>query len=428
MRFLLGARAVGDNLPALRYYLQSPTIPHSVTRRRSLRKSVAVHPDQDSIWLTTLNDAERRNVRQVSQAALLPSPDLLVLGGGIVGLATAYFAAERGLRVQVVSESTELARDAEWSLGGIIPNVCRWQFSPATQQLGQASRDWWAKLAVRPEFQIDWRVCGALMVDEQRLAPDPRQHMLAALDEGYSVHDVDAEQVALLEPALSPRRLGGLHYPSEALLHPLKAASGFITGLTRRGGQIAAVDSISSVKVESGRVTSVETSSGTIRAKTIFCDDPQFLARLAGDQLVLPEFEQTRQSFLATAATTPLLKRQVLDTHWVVQLKSGEMVIAFPSTDNESKVTERAVEQTRQLIPALRDVPFNRAWTGMSQRSANGIPVIDQVAQCENVWYSGGLDFAQLLFAPIIGKSLVDWTKDNQQPEDLVPFSARMVT
>ncbi len=385
-----------------------------------------MHPDQDSIWLATLNDAQRRNVRQVSSAALLPSPDLLVLGGGIVGLATAYFAAERGLRVQVISESTELARDAEWSLGCIIPNVCRWQFSPATQHLGQASRDWWAKLAVRPEFQIDWRVCGSLMVDEQRLAPHPRQHMLAALDEGYSVHDVDAEQVALLEPALSPRSLGGLHYPSEALLHPLKAASGFITGLTRRGGQIAAVDSISAVKMESGHVTSVETPSGTIHPKSVFCDDTELLSRQFGDQAALPGLVPTRQIFRATSRIAPVLKRSVLDAHWVVQLKTGEIVVAVPIGDSAENSAEQTIERTRQLIPALSDVAFGRTWTGISQRSPNGIPVIDKVANCDNVWASGGLDFAEVLFAPIIGKSLVDWIRDNQRPEDLMPFASHV--
>lgn len=378
-----------------------------------------MHPDQDSIWLATLNDAQRRNLRHVSPSAPLPSPDLLVLGGGIVGLATAYFAAERGLRVQVVSESTELARDAEWSLGCIVPNVCRWQFSPATQQLGQASRDWWAKLAVRPEFQIDWRVCGALMVDEQRLAPNPRQHMLSALDEGYSVHDVDAEQVALLEPALSPRGLGGLHYPSEALLHPLKAASGFVTGIIRRGGQIAAVDSIGAAHVTAERLVSVATSAGTIRPTAVFCDDARLLLRMLGDKAALPGMVPTRQLYLATAAIAPVLKRSVLDTHWVVQLKSGEIVVAAAAGDSAVNVAQQTIERTRQLIPALSDVAFDRTWTGTSQRSPNGIPVIDKVANCENVWSSGGLDFAEVLFAPIIGKTLVDWMQQKQRPEEL---------
>lgn len=54
----------------------------------------------------------------------------------------------------------------------------------------------------------------------------------------------------------------------EAHLHPLKAASGLITGLTRRGGQIAIVDAILSAHNESKRIVSLETSSGTIQAES----------------------------------------------------------------------------------------------------------------------------------------------------------------
>lgn len=385
-----------------------------------------MHSDQESLWLATLHDAERRNVCQFANSAPLAAPDLLVLGRGIVGLAAAYFAAERGMKVQVLSTSRFLGRDAEWSLGCIIPNVCRWQFAPTTQQLGQSSRDWWAKLAVRPEFQIDWRVCGAVMIDEQRLLPNPRQHMLAALDEGYSVHDVDAEQVALLEPALSPLSLGGLHYPSEAHLHPLKAASGFVTGIMRRRGQITGVDSIVSAQVEAQRIVSLETSSGTVRPKAVFSDDDALLAKLLGIQSMLAGLTTTRQRFLATEPTTPLLKRPVLDAHWIVQLRSGEVAIAIPDGDSDQAV-EQAIERTRQLIPALRDVAFTRTWTGTSQRSAKGMPVIDKFASCENVWSCGGLDFAQVLFAPMIGKLLVDWWQSNQRPEDLGPFASEQV-
>ena len=381
------------------------------------RKSVAVQSDQESLWLATLTDAERRNVREISSSPLMPTPDLLVLGGGIVGLATAYFAATQGLKVQVLTDSDAFGSDAEYSLGCIVPNVCRWQFAPITQQMAQSSRDWWAKLAVRPEFQIDWRVCGALMVDAQRLAPSPRLHMLAALDEGYSVHDIDAEQVALLEPALSPLALGGLHYPSEAHLHPLKAASGFITGLTRRGAHITKVDVISSAHVEAQRVMEVQTSSGTARPKAIFCDDHNLLAELLGDQARFSGLILTRQQFLATEPTSPLLKRPLLDAHWIVQLKSGEVLMAIPINDPADGRVESAVERARQLIPALRDVPFTRSWTGSSQRSPEATPVVENISNFENVWSSGGLDFAEVLFAPMIGKAVTEWI----QIKDVMP-------
>ena len=360
---------------------------------------------EDSIWLVTMSDSERRELSDVPRQSPLPTADLLVLGSGIIGLATAYYAAEQGLRVQVVTDAPRLGADAELSLGAIIPNVCRWQLSHTTQQLGQNSRDCWARLAVRPEFQIDWRVTGALMVDERRLTPEPRGHMLAALEEGYSVHAIDADQVRLLEPQLSPLPLGGLHYPSEAVLHPLKAVCGFIRGLRRRGGRITQVDAISNLQWNGGRCSSVETSAGLIQPRHVVVDDPRWLDERIGSAST---FESTRHVFLATNPQPPLLKRPVLEAHWIVQLKTGEIVIEAPVVGDEAAAAVLAIERTRQLIPALGNVEFTRAWSGASQRAADRTPWVARPQGLENVWTCGGLDFNHVLFAPIVGKSLVD--------------------
>lgn len=390
--------------------------------RHELESPSNVSSEQESVWLTTLSDAERRELENGPSPSVLADADLLVLGGGLVGLAVAYFAAERGARVQVIAES-RLARDAEASLGCVIPNACGWQFSSVTQPIAQASRDWWAKLAVRPEFQLDWRVCGALMVDAVRLAPDPHTHMLAALDAGYSVHDVDAEQIALLEPELAPCPLGGLHYPSEAVLHPLRAACGFIRGLRRRGGQIAVAD-ISKVKLAGGRLTHVEMAVGITHPKSVFADDVALLQRLLGTASPAgPVMESTYRVFLASTPQPPLLKRPVLDASWMVQLKSGEIVVEVAVTGPEDS-PEEILGHLRQRLPVLRDIEFPQTWRCTSQRVRDCRPVVDKVSAVENAWYCGGLDFGSVLFAPIVGKSVSDWMLQGQPAADLAAFSA----
>lgn len=378
----------------------------------------------ESIWLSTLHDAERRVLLDMPASPVVANPDLLILGGGLVGLATAYFAAARGIRVQILVNCSRLGLDAEHSLGCIIPNACGWQFPAVTQPLAQASRDWWAKLAVRPEFQLDWQVCGALMVDEQRLAPSPRGHMLNALDAGYSVHAVDAEQIALLEPALASCPLGGLHYPSEAVLHPLRAACGFIKGIRRRGGQITVGD-ISSVQVDGDRLSALETATGTFHPKWVFADNVELLQQLVGDAYPIgPAWEPTYRIFLASTPQPPLLNRPVLDASWMLQLRSGEIVVEVPVKGAEDNSTAEILARLRQRLPVLADVEFRHVWRGTSQRTSDGCPVIDKVSTLTNAWYCGGLDFATVLFAPIIGKSVSDWMLQGQPDGELAAFAA----
>src|SRR5262245_32548163 len=59
----------------------------------------------DSVWFATLSDAERLELSP-GATEVLKSPDVLVVGGGIIGLATAYFLAERGAKVQLIEAAT----------------------------------------------------------------------------------------------------------------------------------------------------------------------------------------------------------------------------------------------------------------------------------------------------------------------------------
>lgn len=378
----------------------------------------------ESIWWTTLNSDER-NELQIDTAEPFPEPDLLVLGGNLIGLATAYFYAERGARVQLLTAAPQAGTEAEASLGCIIPNACAWQFSEVTQPLAQASRDWWAKLAVRPEFQIDWRVTGALVVDPERLVPSARQQMLAGLEAGYSLHDVDEEQISLLEPALAACPAGGLHYPSEAVIHPLRAALGFVRGLRRRGGQVLA-GRIVDLTVSSGRVKSLEATAGIIRPKSVFVSDPVLVSIPQMGQLAVNERNTlSSRTFLASAPQPPLLKRPVLDANWIVQLKSGEFVLEVEQSDTSA--IDQTVERARRLIPALAGVEFERVWSGLSQTSGDRAPVIDRWPNIENVWYCRNLNFGEALFGPIIGKSVADWIQTGQPAEELTAFAERGV-
>jgi glycine/D-amino acid oxidase-like deaminating enzyme len=377
--------------------------------------------EQESIWWATLSESDRSALECRTSQPLLPTPDLLVLGSGLVGLAAAYFAAERGARVQIISES-RLASDAEYSVGCIVPNASGWDLSAELLPLAQGSRDWWAKLAVRPDFQLDWRVCGAVMVDQERLAPNPRTHMLTALDAGYSVHEVDAEQIALLEPALASCPAGGLHYPSEAVLHPLRAACGFLKGLGRMGGHVARAE-ISQLQLADSSQLTVQTTAGMITPRSVFVAGSKVLDLLQKSPgASLPQFEQTTRSYAASAPQPMLVHRPVLDVSWLAQLKSGELVLEIPQAGTDDR-TANILASWQQRLPSLKDVEFSRRWTSHSTRGPRGLPVIDRISGLPNVWYCEGLDFAAVLLAPMIGKSVVT-SLNGQAAGELAPFAA----
>lgn len=418
-----------------------------------------------SVWWHTLSTEDRRVLSESPRQPVFEQPDLLIIGGGIVGLAVAYFATERGLSTQIITTSSHLAEDANGSLGDIFPNASFEHLPAQAQPLAQTSRDWWAKLAVRPGFQIDWRVTGAVMTNEKLVAPDPRRKMLELLEEGYSVRDVDTEQIAILEPQLKTMPVGGLHFPSEATVHPLKAAVGFVRNVVQRGGRIATECTIQAVASEASGSTTFETSHGTIRPRFVVIDqasqfdlaqsDQNTLQRVLRESVVLnssgtstlnsePGTPKSGSSgaavakvglFLATVATTPVLGRPVLDDLWITQLKSGELVIgstvSCESSSDSSETDQAELEQhdfnrienrARELLPILATLPLKAKWYAPLDGGESHLPIIRRLPEVTNTWVYRDLLHSKLLFAPAIGRFLIDWIQSGTQPVELTPF------
>src|SRR5262245_17141150 len=99
----------------------------------------------ETVWLVSLTPDERAAL-DPGAADILRTPDVLVVGAGLVGLATAYFLAERQMRVQVI-DAGPVARGATGaSAGGVWPNDQGPSHPPAFQPLAFLSRDLWGRL------------------------------------------------------------------------------------------------------------------------------------------------------------------------------------------------------------------------------------------------------------------------------------------
>src|SRR5258708_18566647 len=89
----------------------------------------------DSVWFATLSAAERRELDAPVGPDLLTTPDVLVVGGGIIGLATAYFLVDRGARVQLIEAAMIASGASGANAVGIWPNDQRPSHSPDFQKL-----------------------------------------------------------------------------------------------------------------------------------------------------------------------------------------------------------------------------------------------------------------------------------------------------
>ncbi|QDU44099.1 Glycine oxidase [Symmachiella dynata] len=379
---------------------------------------------QDSIWFATLNDTERAELRAYAGREVLTTPDVLIVGGGIVGAATAYSLSQQGVQVQVVEAGTLGGLASGANAGGIWPDQQGIEYPEAFRNLARRSRDLWGKLPARDGFDFDWRVNGFVTVDPMHWETSPEDLAMHLLSEGLSAHAIDGEQVKLLEPHLRSDITGGVHYPSEAHVHPVKAVLSFARAST---AQFSSETRAISMDVKNGRVQSVQTTAGTIQPGHVIAATGWMADWFAAQTPTPPPLTPISGQMIATAPQPPLLKNTVLGKAIVFQLLTGEVVtggsmVEGDATTPDAQVTADFAKMAGDLLPALKDVPFPHAWTGARPTTPDRLPILDRLPGVDNFLVAAGHFKNGLLLAPITGELMTEWTVAGKPSLDLTSF------
>ena len=291
--------------------------------------------------------------------------DVIVIGGGIVGLSTAYYLAKRGMRV-VLLEKGRLAWEQSSRNWGFVRQQGR---DPAELPMAAISNRIWRGLAQELDVDIEWCQGGNLALaqnddDLDRYAEGAR----AAQDVDIDTRVLTPDEVRALLPQMQGRFAGGLYTPSDGHADPLKATLAFAAGARRAGAQLREYCAVNAISTDSGRVSGVVTAAGELRADAVVCaagSHSGFLGRMAG--LDLPQ-----RSMRATVAATAPLPRLTELGIWAAglgirQARDGSVILGRASAHTaEHDVTLESLRHLHLFLPVfLRNRELFRLRVGM---------------------------------------------------------------
>ena len=149
------------------------------------------------------------------------TPDVIIVGAGIVGAACAHALAGEGLSVTIIESRGIGAGTTAAGMGHLVVM----DDSDAQFALTRLSVDLWRQLAGDLAADVEMDACGTLWVaaDDQEMTEVRRKHRFYA-DRGVVTEILDARQVAEAEPHLRPGLAGGLRVPGDSVVYPPTAA------------------------------------------------------------------------------------------------------------------------------------------------------------------------------------------------------------
>lgn len=350
----------------------------------------------------------------------------VIIGGGVMGVSTAYHLAARGCQdVVLLEKAAFLGSEATGKCAGGI----RYQFSTEINvRLSLLSLPMLVNFEEELGQQIDLRWTGYLFLLDNDAdvcayqAQVSMQNRLGVPSRMLS-HDEAAQMVPLLNTA---DIMGGAYHARDGLADPSGVVQGYTAGARRRGVQLLTGVEVTGIRVQAGKVTGVQTSQGAIDAPVVVNAAGPWagqVAAMAGVQL--PISPVRRQ----IAVTTPLPDVPA-DFPFVIDFsrnlyfhREGRGVLTGQSNVNEPpgfnqsvdhNWTEQHLDNAIFRFPLLAKAGLLREWAGLYEVTPDAHPVIDRLADPLGFYVVAGFSGHGFMHGPAAGLLMSELILDGQ--------------
>jgi len=205
------------------------------------------------------------------------SSDVVVVGGGIIGCATAYYLAKRGVSV-VVCEKGDVGLEQSSRNWGFVRQQGR---DAAELPLMMASNRIWQGLEAELDADLEWIQGGNLYLahNRERLELFEQWRPLAK-EHGLETHLLTPHQLRLQVPAMKSKLLGAMFTPSDGQAEPRKVCPAFRRAAQTRGAKFMTGCAVKKIALQNRKVSGIHTEWGYIRASTVVCAGGAWSTRL----------------------------------------------------------------------------------------------------------------------------------------------------
>ena len=336
-------------------------------------------------------------------------PDVLILGGGVIGLTAAYYLAREGIGVEVVDKG-DFGREASWAGAGIIPPGNREKAKTPFDQLRALSSDLFPILSdeLREPANVDNGYIAAggleLIGSEDQSAVDEWR------SEGIDVEEMDDAKLHWFLPALAPSIKRAYFLHEMAQIRNPRHLKALLAWLRYREARLRPGCPVFGFERQGEQITGVKTAAGTLHA------DKYLLAAGAWSESLLeqvgwrPGIRPIRGQ-IALLNTDVALDSRVLmhGSRYLVARPDGRVLAGSTEEDVgfDKRTTAEAIRDLLafavSIVPGLASAELERCWAGLRPGSPDGLPFLGQVPGCANLFVAAGHFRSGLQLSPGTG-------------------------
>jgi glycine oxidase len=365
------------------------------------------------------------------------SPDVLVVGGGIVGAAIAWRLAKAGAAVTLL-EKGAIGREASWAAGGMLTPVHLAEYPPPLAGACSASLALYEPLCreIAPLSSVDpeYRTTGLLLLVTDDAGEEAARTLEAwKRERNQPVERISRDEAIALEPRLCRTLRRALRLPDIAQVRNNRMAVALCEAAAKKGAEIRIDTPVTGFLRVPGRVNGVKTPRGDVYAGTTVLAAGAWSAELVRSVGLDLQVRPIKGQMLLAGGAPDFCRHMILDGEtYLIPRADGRILIGssledvgFDKTVTIDTLGDLAARGAR-LMPDLGKLPMVTSWAGLRPATPDRLPYIGK-APVEGLIVATGHYRNGILLAPITGEIVADLLANQRPSIDITPFDPMRV-
>ena len=373
--------------------------------------------------------------------------EVVVVGGGVIGVSVAYHLAEAGIQDVVLLERKELTSGTTWHAAGLVGQL---RTSINMTQLARYTSQLYRGLEEETGQATGYRQCGSISIaaTAERFEELKRSASMAKVF-GLEVNVLSVAEIGEKYPLIQTDDLfGGIHIPSDGYANAVDITQALAKGAKSRGARIFTDTKVESILRDGDEVTGVRTAEGEIRSKyVVICGGmwSRDLAASVGVNLPLHACEHYYVLFEGVEGLTPELPvLRDYDACTYYKYDAGKLLVGafepsakpwgmegisedfcFDEIAGDFDHFEPVLHDAMKRLPALERAGIQKFFCGPESFTPDVRYHLGEAPELKNCFVAAGLNSIGLQSAGGVGKVTAEWIRDGRPPVDLWEVDVR---
>jgi sarcosine oxidase subunit beta len=356
--------------------------------------------------------------------------DVVIIGGGVMGCATAYYLARQGIRSVVLEKNAGVGLEASGRNGGGVRQHGRKTALP----LAMESVRMWATLAEELDSDLEYRRTGNLNIalDEDTIQSFEREIAFEKARGLMDVRMVTAAECRELAPGLSDWAKAGKFCSSDGIANPMLLSPAFVRAGIKLGVTIRTNSTVTGLLQQGKTVCGVKTATEEFEAQVVVNTAGPWASQFSAQAGCPMPIGPGRSQLLITERLPKQYIHQWVTVHGQGYMRptvSGNLVLGTGGRRNDNysqnvDIGDAAFHVKRwcQFFPWFKDLSIIRAFSGVTEYTPDSEPYIGQVPGVSGLYVAAGFAGEGFCPGPVTGRILAELITGKEHCVSIEPF------